>query len=137
MMKVINKYGRDRDTFYNLFKKDGNTPKHSGLVFCPFHDNFKTPAAKFYKDEDAEKLWCFSENRMYSLSDYIEKILGADLNYTFSQIWESLSDSEKEEYTNLFGNFEYNVKVEDLDLYSSFRSGNLTFSQLLEEITKR
>ena len=74
---------------------------------------------------------------MYSLSDYIEKILGADITNTFSQIWESLSDGEKEMYTNLYGNFEYRVKVDDLDLYSKFRSGDIDFSQLLEELTKR
>ena len=37
-----------------------NVRSNSGLCFCPFHDNHNTPAAKIYKDDAGDSLYCFS-----------------------------------------------------------------------------
>lgn len=136
MIRVINKYGRDRDVFYSLFKKDGNAPRQNGLVFCPFHDNFRTPSAKLFKDDDAEKLWCFSENKMYSLADYYTKLQGYKLEDVFNYVWGKITDDEKEQYTNLFGDYSYEVKVDDIEKYTRFKNGEIDYKGLLQELIK-
>lgn len=132
---VINAYGRKYKLFENILRKDGNTPKSSGLIFCPFHDNYETPAAKYYLDDNAENIWCFAENKMYSLSDYYEKLLGVDLDLIFDQIWNNISDSERDYYTSNFGNYTYEeVTPDDLLKYGKFKTGQITYKQLLEEL---
>lgn len=46
-------------------------------IFCPFHDNYNTPAAKAYWDEDRDivVIWCFTEQKRFTTYDYINKIL--------------------------------------------------------------
>lgn len=46
-----------------------------GTVYCPFHDNTRTKAAKFYLDDDnVVRLFCFAENKTYTSYDYLRLI---------------------------------------------------------------
>lgn len=53
-----------------------------GSCFCPFHDDTSggKPSAKFYKDDEdgIEKLWCFSERKMFTAFEAIKLILHQD-----------------------------------------------------------
>lgn len=46
-------------------------------IYCPFHDNKHSPAARPYWDEDRDVLtiFCFRERRSFSVYDYIDLIL--------------------------------------------------------------
>lgn len=71
----------------------------NGVIFCPFHDNTRTPAAKFY--DDSNKLWCFGEQKMYFSYNCMRS-----LNYTDERIFdylpEDLSDYTPEKHIILF-----------------------------------
>lgn len=53
-----------------------------GSIYCPFHDDTSggKPSAKFYKDDEdgIEKIWCFSERKMFMAWHYIKLILHQD-----------------------------------------------------------
>ncbi|MBO7615090.1 MAG: hypothetical protein J6T15_05280 [Bacilli bacterium] len=134
---VVNQYGRDRKILQELLKRSGNLPKQNGLLFCPFHDNFNTPAAKYYEDDNAEHIWCFSENKMYSLADYYTKIMGVSLEEVFSSIWNSLSDGERQSYIDLYGEFSYEIVVDDLDLYMMFKEKKIDYLELQKLLVER
>ena len=65
-------------TFADLSKRFEGVDSSTGNIFCPFHDNTETPAAKMYWDEERE-IWilhCFGEcHRNYTAYDYVNLIL--------------------------------------------------------------
>lgn len=68
------------NSYYSLSEfLDLNT---MGAIFCPFHDDRSggKPSAKFYIDDDdgIEKIWCFSERKMFYAWHYIKLILRQD-----------------------------------------------------------
>lgn len=64
-------------TFADLSPRFKNVDSSTGNIFCPFHENHSTPAAKMYWDETKGiwVIWCFTEHRHYTAYDYVEKIL--------------------------------------------------------------
>lgn len=72
--RIINK----NFTFADLSKKFIGVDSSTGNIFCPFHENHDTPAAKMYWDEDKE-IWiihCFGEcHRNFTAYDYVDLIL--------------------------------------------------------------
>lgn len=53
----------------------------NGKVFCPFHHNVNTPAAKVYLSEEAGnggRLYCYSERRSYTPFDVIRLLKYSD-----------------------------------------------------------
>ena len=65
-------------TFGDLSPKYLNVDSSTGNIYCPFHENHNTPAAKMYWDED-RGIWiihCFGEcHRNFTAYDYVELIL--------------------------------------------------------------
>ena len=74
-IQIIKEVVNKNFTFGDLNSKYQGMSSQTGNFFCPFHDNFQSPAAKFYEDEDRQVLWCFSEHRMYTPYDYVNLIL--------------------------------------------------------------
>ncbi len=70
---VINK----NFTFADLSPKYVNVDSSTGNIFCPFHENHTTPAAKMYWDETRQMwvIWCFTEKVHYTAYDYVNLIL--------------------------------------------------------------
>ena len=64
-------------TFADLSPRFKNVDSSTGNIFCPFHENHDTPAAKMYWDEDKEiwVIWCFSEHKHFTAYDYVNLIL--------------------------------------------------------------
>ena len=64
-------------TFADLSKRFEGVDSSTGNIFCPFHENHDTPAAKMYWDEVRE-IWvlhCFGEcHRSFTAYDYVERI---------------------------------------------------------------
>lgn len=71
---VINDYF----TFADLSPRFKGVDSSTGNIFCPFHENHDTPAAKMYWDDERE-IWilhCFGEcHRNYTAYDYVDLIL--------------------------------------------------------------
>ena len=64
-------------TFADLSPRFKNVDSSTGNIFCPFHENHSTPAAKMYWDENRSMwvIWCFTEHKHYTAYDYVEQIL--------------------------------------------------------------
>lgn len=111
-----------------------------GNVFCPFHNNKITKAAKFYLDDDnVVRLYCFSEHRTYTSFDYLKLIKNVNpLDYLKSRYSEkeldklveilehnncfsSLSDTEVlDSISNRWVDSEENLNVFLDDIYSGY-----------------
>lgn len=74
LKKVIN----NNFTFSDLSPRFKDVDSSTGNIFCPFHENHVTPAAKMYWD-DTKDIWilhCFGEcHRNYTAFDYVDLLL--------------------------------------------------------------
>lgn len=65
-------------TFGDLSPRFKNVDSSTGNIFCPFHENHSTPAAKMYWNE-AQQIWilhCFGQcHTNFTAYDYVERIL--------------------------------------------------------------
>lgn len=65
-------------TFADLSPKFKGVDSSTGNIFCPFHENYETPAAKMYFNEN-RNIWvihCFGEcHRNFTAYDYVDLIL--------------------------------------------------------------
>lgn len=65
-------------TFADLSPRFKNVDSSTGNIFCPFHENHSTPAAKMYWWEE-QGIWvihCFGEcHRNFTAYDYVKRIL--------------------------------------------------------------
>lgn len=64
-------------TFGDLDSSLANLDASMGNIFCPFHENHESPAAKVYynEDKDINTIHCFSCGRQFTSYDYIERII--------------------------------------------------------------
>ena len=72
--EVVNK----NFTFSDLSPRFKNVDSSTGNIFCPFHENTDTPAAKMYWNEykDRWEIHCFGEcHRNFTAYDYVDLIL--------------------------------------------------------------
>ena len=76
--RVIKEIINRNFTFADLSPRFENVDSSTGNIFCPFHENHETPAAKMYWDERRE-LWilhCFGEcHRNFTAYDYVALVL--------------------------------------------------------------
>lgn len=97
---VINRYA----SFAWLFNEAGLSYKDSTAnVYCPFHGNFSTPSAKIYKNEDGDRLFCFSERKLYRPYDMFKlDLLTIKPDALFQNIWRSIKEADKEDLKQNF-----------------------------------
>lgn len=64
-------------TFSDLSPRFENVDSSTGNIFCPFHENHTSPAAKMYWDEinNMWVIWCFTEHKHFTAYDYVNLIL--------------------------------------------------------------
>jgi len=74
---IIRKIVERNFSWGDLNPKYDNMEMFKTNVFCMFHANHDTPAAKFYLDEERDiwVLWCYSEKKRYTAYDYLKKIM--------------------------------------------------------------
>lgn len=68
MDKLI-EYVNTNLVFREEYEEIYGRPPGMGKIFCPFHHNVNTPAAKVY----GNNLKCFSCNRLFSVYDLLKK----------------------------------------------------------------
>ena len=131
---VINKYL----PIHKLFEMIEQRWSYDYNVFCPFHDNHDTPAARLYKDSNT--LYCFSEQKGYRPSDFIEKeLINARLESVFYKLWRQLDDYTKEEVLNnynLDSDYQSTEFKEALPQLEKFKTGEITLSELRQMLIK-
>lgn len=77
-IRVIKNIINRNFTFADLSKRFEGVDSSTGNIYCPFHENHDTPAAKMYWDEERQ-IWilhCFGEcHRNFTAYDYVDLIL--------------------------------------------------------------
>ena len=109
-----------------------NTIWHSRTCscYCPFHDNSVSPAAKFFKEEHNEHLFCFAENKQYRPHHLLTNhIVPFTVQHVFSAIWSNLSDSEKSIFSDYTRN--YTLENDFSSYYKDYKKGKLKYFDLL------
>lgn len=157
-LKIIDFY----TTFEYLLQYRSNEyseliPSHytsNSTVYCPFHENKETKAAKLYpkdKESGIEKLYCFAENRLYlphsllsppkgivdkSVIYQFKSIIPYDPMWVFSAIWNHLPDKDKTYWKQINPDLAIGEKISQYKgLYNKYKSGKLDLFSLLENIS--
>lgn len=108
-------------------------PRESSTCFCPFHDNTNTKAAKFYKEDHNEHLFCFAENKQYKPHHLLTMgIVPFTVNHVFSAIWSNLSDDEKSIFS---GDLKFHQVGKDFSQYfNQYKKCKLSYFDLLSTL---
>ena len=76
--KAIKQVVNKNFTFADLSPRFKGVDSSTGNIYCPFHENHETPAAKMYYNE-IQKIWvihCFGEcHRSFTAYDYVDLVL--------------------------------------------------------------
>lgn len=109
----------------------------NGQMFCPFHDNYVTEAAKIYKDIGGYCIYCFYEHRIYRSSDVVKYVMKQDIGVIFNIIWNSLTDEMRKELEESYGELETDtISVPCLKELDDFKQNKITYEQLLDFINQ-
>ena len=130
-----------------LYKYDPEGRYSAGQTcFCPFHDNENTPAASIYDNDGVESMWCFSEKKLYTSADVIEKLLNKDVFEVSERIWNSMSEVDRnswlsensaEDYKDIFSESVEEEKDNKINKElehkkKQFKSGKIKLAELLD-----
>lgn len=127
------------DYFGNLPKILEEADVHiqtNGLMMCPMHDNYNTPAAKIFRDNNGWHFYCFNEQKQFGTYDVYKHVYGLNMEMVFENLWNQLSEAQKNEVTNMFGEYDEETPLENIYLYENFKYGKITYSQLKSELCK-
>lgn len=105
-------------------------PSESSTCFCPFHENTNTKAAKFFKEDHNEHIFCFAENKQYKPHHLLTTgIVPFTVNHVFSAIWQNLSDNERSIFSS---DLHYtSLDVDFTQYYNNYKKGKLSYFELL------
>lgn len=135
-----------RDSEYIRLNPEEYIPNHS--VFCPFHENTETKAAKIYPKDShvqSERLFCFSENRLYyphnlllapfrEVNNKFKGIVPYTVEHVYSMIWNKLPDADKSYWlsqSDVEDNKRTSIYAKE---YEQYRIGNITLFELLHKM---
>ena len=137
---------------YRISEYSDLDPSHytpNSSVYCPFHPNTDTKAAKLYADKDSEKLYCFAENRLYlphsllsppkDVSDkrilsQFKSIVPYDPQHVFSSVWNHISGEERGYWQSECPDIFIQQTNQYHPLYDMYRKGQLSLFSLLDKI---
>ena len=146
-----------RSSEYSDLYPDSYIPGNS--VYCPFHENTESKAAKLYPKDtdpsdpkyvDAEKIYCFAENKMYLPHSLLtpphdmeapwrfqfKAIVPYTPQWVFNAIWNNLSSVEKREWENTSTvPLSINQNNDAQPLYVLYRQGKISLFDLLSKLS--
>lgn len=106
-------------------------PSESATCYCPFHDNSHTKAAKFFKEDHNEHIFCFAESKQYRPHHLLTmNIVPFSVSHVFSAIWTNLSDDEKCIFSKDLQ--QHIVEVDFSQHYNNYKKCKLKYFDLLE-----
>ena len=128
---VINKFM----SMPKLFDRLGIDYDENTTMYCPFHRNVRTKAAKLYNDSNGWSLWCFSEQKMFGAYDlykeYLPKINTHDLAV---MILKRLPVEEQEQIIRESGDI---LELQELPFQSDlqeFKEHSINYNELMSSI---
>jgi len=127
---VINYYGN----LPKILKDIDINVQPNGLMMCPMHDNYNTPAAKLFKDQTGWHFYCFNEQRQFGTYDVYQHVYNLNMEYVFNDLWSKLTKAEQSQMYDIFGEFDDNAPLENIETYRKFRIGQSTYAQLKSEL---
>ena len=105
-------------------------PSETATCFCPFHENVNTKAAKFFKEDHNEHIFCFAESQLYRPHHLLTReIVPFSVNHVFSAIWANLSDNEKNTFAADLQ--QHVVEVDFTPHYNNYKKCKLKYFDLL------
>ena len=134
MRKVVN-CKLDLIEVLNTFIEGSHYSPH-GNVFCPFHENTDTPAAKIYLREGEQVLFCFAEHKSYRVSDVFEKGLASvSMSKVFQDVWGLLSQSERDQFLEDNGSYSM-IKLVGMEKLDGFMRNSMSFDDVLRILSR-
>ena len=131
---VINKY-LPIHKLYDMLEKDWSYDRN---VYCIFHDNTDTPSARLYKESNS--LYCFSEQRVYRPTDFIEKeLINARLESVFYKLWRQLDDATQQDLLANFNtttDYKSQEFIDALPQLEKFKTNEIDISTLRQLLLK-
>lgn len=109
----------------------------NGLFFCPMHDNYNTPAAKYFRDENGDHFFCFAEHRQYGAYDVYKELMHCNMNKIFNDIWGILTEKEKFDLESKFGEYDLDKPVDNIEVYQAFKNQQVDYQSMLIELENR
>lgn len=105
-------------------------PTESTACYCPFHENTRSKAAKFYKEEHNEHIYCFAEGKQYKPHHLLtNEIVPFSTSHVFSAIWTNLSEEEKNIFSNDFN--DYSIAVDFSKYFEDYKKCKISYKELL------
>ena len=111
--------------------------QRNGLMMCPMHDNYNTPAAKLFKDQTGWHFYCFNEQRQFGTYDVYQQIYNLNMDFVFQQLWSQLSKFEQSQMFDIFGEYDDNSPLENIQTYEKFKYGQINYQQLKNELCQQ
>ena len=107
-----------------------------GNIFCPFHENHKTPAAHLYADDNDYRIWCFYEGRMFGswnlYKTYLPKI---NTNELAKEIFNKLPSDKQKQLLDSLGVESSDNNILYIEALKKFRSHKIDYKDLVSEIS--
>lgn len=105
-------------------------PSESTTCYCPFHENTRTKAAKFYQEEHNEHIYCFAEGKQYKPHHLLtNEIVPFSTSHVFSAIWTNLSEEERNIFSNDFN--DYSIAVDFSKYFEDYKKCKISYTELL------
>ena len=131
-------------TFADLSPRFKNVDSSTGNIFCPFHENHETTAAKMYFDErrDIWILHCFGEcHRNFTAYDYVDLILclkyqkyRSPLDFLKAHMPESELKKELNKWENQIADVSASYYAEKVDYINTVSAQYDNISDYIEEL---
>lgn len=140
LREVINK----NFTFADLSPKFKGVDSSTGNIFCPFHENYETPAAKMYFNE-YKNIWvihCFGEcHRNFTAYDYVDLILclkyqkySSPMDFLRHNMSENEIKKQLKQCEKLIASSESNMYAEKIDYINTISAQYDNISDYIEEL---
>lgn len=129
---TINKY----ISMPKLFDSLGIPYNEYSTMYCPFHHNVNSKAAKLYHDDTGWQLWCFSEQEMYGAYDIYKYLYDKpiDLKQLAIKILQRLPADVREQVIEASGEeFELDISPYDESL-QQFKEHSINYETLVSNI---
>lgn len=142
-----------RDSEHIELNPNDYTPNSS--VYCPFHENTESKAAKLYppdKEVNSEKLYCFAENVLYyphnlltpdntfsqtiSHNSKFKSIVPFTPSHVFNMIWSHLPESDKQYWYSVNPDIKSERKTFNKE-YDQYKLGEITLFKLLQILAEQ
>lgn len=136
-----------RSEEYSHLNPECYTPSSS--VYCPFHPNRETRAAKLYASDEGESLYCFAESRLFKPHSLLSpprggssgegkfySIIPYDPFWVFHSIWTHMTEQDHVYWLSQNPDSISIEAKEENPLYPLYRKGKIPLSAVLKSISQ-